>query len=108
MSRGWSTIARNGRQVALNFGEMSQTRRICTLNLAQLSHDAPPSVPISSTKTRLAEAFALLDNIDHQRANGQNSLLASVIEDRIIWRELLELELQHVDEQITAAAQGFL
>jgi hypothetical protein len=51
-----------------------------------------------STRQRLAEAFACLDRIERQGAAGQP--FGSFLEAQIVWRELLELELQDVDEQI--------
>jgi hypothetical protein len=48
---------------------------------------------------RLAKAVAYLERLDVERfAHGKPSLGKS-IEERIIWRELLDLELQEFDEQ---------
>jgi len=81
---------------------MNRKNQICTLNLSDWAAITPLRVTRASgsTQKRLAEAFAFLENLDLQRANGQDRLLGKVVEDRIIWRELLELELQEIDEQI--------
>ena len=38
------------------------------------------------------------------RNHRQDPLFEKSTEERIIWRELLELELQHLDEQIVSSA----
>ena len=44
--------------------------------------------------------FSRLQYIELVRSLQHDSLLGKFAEDRIIWRELVELELQYVDEQI--------
>lgn len=46
------------------------------------------------------KAFSLLERIQLDRACRRNPLFGRLVEERIIWRELIELELQEVDEQI--------
>jgi hypothetical protein len=61
-----------------------------------------PGVQASNcpTRQRLAEAFSGLQNIQLVRNHRQDPLFGRYVEDRMIWRELLDLELQDVDEQM--------
>ena len=49
---------------------------------------------------RLAKAAACLECFDEERAACGHPNLGKSMEERIIWRELLDLELQEFDEQI--------
>ncbi len=49
---------------------------------------------------RLAAARARLDLLELERSRSGDPLLGRAVEQRIVWRELLDLELQDVDEQI--------
>ena len=49
---------------------------------------------------RLTEGKASLDGLDLERARRGDSTFGRALENKTIWRELLELELQDVDEQI--------
>ena len=49
---------------------------------------------------RLAKAAACLERLDEERVVLGDPNLGKSIEERIIWRELLDLELQEFDEQI--------
>ena len=49
---------------------------------------------------RLAKAVACLECLDEERAACGHPYLGKSMEERIIWRELLELELQEFDEKI--------
>ena len=49
---------------------------------------------------RLVKAAACLEGLDWERSSCGDPILGKVIERRIVWRELLDLELQDVDEQI--------
>ena len=64
---------------------------------------ASPSVaPVSSPiARRLAEEFALLQQIDFERSARADFGYGRATEDRVIWRELFDLELQEVDEQVS-------
>ena len=55
---------------------------------------------ISPLHERLAKAAAYLERLDVERFARGNPNLGKSIEERIIWRELLDLELQKFDEQI--------
>jgi len=61
-----------------------------------------PRVPAPSfpTHERLARAFSRLEDMQLVRIEWEDPLLGKSDEERIIWRELLDLELQDVDEQI--------
>jgi len=56
---------------------------------------------LSPIAKRLAEEFALLQEIEFERNFRADPWHNKAIEDRIVWRELFDLELQEVDEQIS-------
>ena len=49
---------------------------------------------------RLALAAAFLERLDEERAACGDPTQDTVIEERIVWRELLDLELQEFDDEI--------
>jgi hypothetical protein len=51
-------------------------------------------------KQRLDEAAACLDRIEFERAFWDDPNFGKSVEDRLISRELIELELQEADEQM--------
>jgi hypothetical protein len=64
-----------------------------------------------SLPDRLTEATRFLERLDRERASLSDPTLGRIIEERIISRELLDLELQDFDEEVerrTAVAQDFL
>lgn len=80
-------------------GSMTRKSPICTLNLGDGA--APhPQAPSCATHQRLVRAFSRLEEIQFVRDDRQDPRFGKPAEDRIIWRELLELELQNVDEQV--------
>lgn len=79
---------------------MSRNKQMCTLNLSSCIPVAPAAPACCPTRKRLAEAFDCLQRLDEQRAMGGDPRFGRFVEDRILWRELLELELQEIDEQI--------
>lgn len=88
---------------------MNWKDRICRLNIGFGQPPRTPSIqsPNCSTYRRLALAFSRLEDLQLIRSRAGDPLFGKSSEERIIWRELLELELQEVDEQIeriTAAA----
>jgi hypothetical protein len=93
---------------------MSRKSPICTLNLSPGARLVPPPSAArvnASTKQRLDRSFALLQTLDSHHMAGLRSAIGKLIEQRVIWRELLDLELQEVDEQIeriTAEVAGQL
>ncbi len=58
------------------------------------------SVRWSLLQERLAKAAAYLERLDVERISHGDPNLGKSIEERIIWRELLDLELQAFDEEI--------
>ena len=67
--------------------------------------------PIMSHRDRLAEAARLLEHLDQERISRGDPGLGRIIEERIVSRELLDLEWQDFDEEVerlTATARGFL
>jgi hypothetical protein len=77
---------------------MSEKSPFCILNLC--AAPARPQTSSSLTCQRLARGFARLQGIQLVRNHRQDSRFGQPTEDRIVWRELLELELQNVDEQV--------
>lgn len=55
---------------------------------------------------RLAEEKACLEHLDAGRACRGDSGFGRTIEDRIVWGELLDLELQNIDEQVSRICQA--
>jgi len=60
----------------------------------------------SATWQRLAEAKACLEDLDAERADRGDSSFGKATEDRIVWNELLYLELQDIDEQVSRSSQA--
>jgi len=88
---------------------MSEKSQLCILHLADAAECLEEqAVGGGGSSKRLTDALAVLETIDRQRTNGQDSLLGRVLEEQIIQRELLELELQRIDElieKLSAAAR---
>jgi hypothetical protein len=83
-----------GRKLAGLFGMSAKN----TLSLPNgESGRFPTSCP---TRRRLARAFSVLENIVWTRRRYQDPLFGKAAEERIVWRELLELELQSIDEHL--------
>jgi len=53
-----------------------------------------------AARERLAEAVARLERLDAERERRCDSRFGRTAESRIIWGELIELELQEIDEQV--------
>lgn len=73
--------------------------------LAAVSFRRRPSartrpLPDSPTCRRLAEEKARLDRLDAELEWRGGSGVEKAVEERIVWRELLELELQDLDERM--------
>jgi hypothetical protein len=60
-----------------------------------------PSPEGSPIRRRLAEQKARLDSLAAQRERRGDSGFGMSTEERIVWAELLELELQDIDEQVS-------
>lgn len=69
-----------------------------------LDNIAVAPVPARSTRQRLADSFACLESIQLMRDRTDDPLFGRRAEDEIVWRELVELQLQEVDEQIERIA----
>ena len=68
------------------------------------SEQAPPGSKqeiASPIAKRLADEFALLQELEFKRNLRADPHYGRATEDRIIWRELFDLELQEVDERIS-------
>jgi len=86
---------------------MNPKNRICALNLSD-GYGAVRGCT-SAVQQRLARSFSRLKDIQLVRDQLQAPNFGKSAETRIIWRELLDLELQEVDqqiEQILAAASA--
>ncbi len=57
------------------------------------------------TRRRLADEKSRLDAVDAERESYGDPGLGKIREDRIVWHELIELELQDIDEQVTRIRQ---
>lgn len=66
--------------------------------------DSAPSGGNRAARRRLAESFVRLQNIDLARMENDDPQYAKPLEHRIVWRELIELELQDIDERIAKIA----
>lgn len=55
---------------------------------------------IGGIRQRLSEGKACLENLDVERRRQHDSAFGRATEDRVVWGELLELELQEIDEQV--------
>lgn len=73
----------------------------------------PPERPRAARKcspsplaSRLAQEKASLDQLDLQRDSRHDTGFEKMTEQKIIWNELLDLELQDIDEQISRICQG--
>jgi hypothetical protein len=60
----------------------------------------------SATRQRLAEEKTCLEHLDAERAYRGDSGFGKTTEDRIVWSELLDLELQDIDEQVSRICQA--
>jgi hypothetical protein len=58
------------------------------------------NVGTSVIRERLGEARVRLEGLDRERSWSGNPLLGKAVENRIVWRELLDLELQDIDQQM--------
>lgn len=75
---------------------MNRKSILCTLGLSprEANTEAREAQVSGAAEKRLAKAFACLENIERRREQGRDSLIDRWMEKRVIWRELLELELQ--------------
>lgn len=74
---------------------MNWKTRICTLNLADADALQVTACP---TRRRLARSFARLESLQLKRNQLDDPIFGKSSEDQIVWRELLELELQAKEE----------
>src|SRR5260370_32069 len=66
----------------------------------------PEKCRASTTWQRLAEEKTCLEHLDAERAYRGDSGFGKTTEDRIVWGELLDLELQDIDEQVSRICQA--
>jgi len=58
-------------------------------------------IPTETTRQRLREAVACLERLDAERERRADARFEKSTENRIVWTELIELELQEIDEQVS-------
>lgn len=63
------------------------------------------SCSASTAQQRLVEEKARLEDLDAERERRGDSSFGKTTEDRIVWGELLELELQDIDERVSRIRQ---
>jgi hypothetical protein len=63
-------------------------------------------IPDSRVRDRLRAGRASLEHIDLKRSLRGDPHLDRALEDRIVWRELFDLELQELDEQIARMCES--
>jgi hypothetical protein len=61
----------------------------------------PGNRPFSAIRQRLVDENVALVKLDAERERLHDSHFAAVAEQRIVWSELLDLELQDIDEQVS-------
>ena len=71
---------------------------VTSINLCAPGADAPPCA--AACRQRLAKAAARLDDLEAERKRQREPHFDQAAEDRIVWRELIELELQELDERL--------
>lgn len=81
---------------------MNRKDQLCTLHLSDSAGSCAPAPVECPTHRRLAKSFARLRNIELVRNHRSDPEFGKTAEDRIIWRELLELELQEISGQLDA------
>jgi ABC-type phosphonate transport system ATPase subunit len=57
--------------------------------------------PLDTTRRRLIEGAACLERLDAERERRGDSHFGKTTEDRVVWGQLIELELQEIDEQLS-------
>jgi hypothetical protein len=77
--------------------------RVADARPARKTGSAEPTFGPSATdiRRRLSEGEAELERLDTERQRRGDPRLGKTAEDRIIWGELLELELQDIDERVS-------
>ena len=61
----------------------------------------PEKCAVTTIRQRLAEENVALAKLDAERERLHDSHFGATTEQRIVWGELLELELQDIDEQVS-------
>lgn len=59
------------------------------------------SCPTNTVRQRLTDEMFSLARLDAERERRGDSRFGKTTEDRIVWSELIELELQEIDEQVS-------
>jgi hypothetical protein len=70
-----------------------------------LSAKAEPCPP-KPVRKRLAKGKAALEHLEAERERRGDPRFGQTTEDRIVWNELIELELQEIDEQVSRISRA--
>jgi hypothetical protein len=86
---------------------MNTKKRIFPLDLRNCIPWSPVGTNAGAGPTfkRLREECAVLGDLELERIERADPQFGKAIENRILWRELLELELQDIDERIERIAE---
>lgn len=68
---------------------------------SQAESPPAPECKMDAIRQRLAAGKTCLEDLDTERKRRHDSGFGATTEDRVIWRELLDLELQEIDEQVS-------
>lgn len=81
---------------------MTWKKRLCTLDLSDvpLIPQARTVRPVDRNRKRLEASHACLEMLSSGELRDQDPEIKRMLEERIIWRELLELELHDIDGEI--------
>jgi hypothetical protein len=83
---------------------MRTKNQVCTLNLT-VDGESPVPFPVCPTRARLAEAYRCLRDIQLVRNHRGDPSFQKSLEQRMIWRELIDLEVQALDVSNNVEAQ---
>ena len=68
--------------------------------MASTEDSMPTTTDVSRVRNRLAEGCKTLDALDRERRAVHDPQIGKAAEQKIVQRELLELELQDLDDQM--------
>jgi hypothetical protein len=86
--------------IAVVLGRCRRAARTHT-DCCDSSNQKPESCGTNATRQRLEEEKASLDKLDRERERRGDPGFDRTTEERVVWGELLELELQDLDEQLS-------
>lgn len=96
---GAEYLVRGWKHDCIVFGRMKPDDEIRIMN-AMAGYSRSMLTGGCSIHERLARSMSQLHTIQLVRDQWQDSIFGTSIEDCIVWRELVELELHEIDEQV--------